>query len=237
MKLNHTLAEITGNWEWLGEWIYFISIFGEPHATEPWGWQLDGHHLNISYFVLGDQVVLSPGFWGAEPTHADRGVHQGLRMFEEEERSGLELINALDPGQRGKAILKVSKTGNEVLTEAWRDNVVLDYAGLNAKDMSTAQRQQLLDLVALYVDNMAEGHARVKMNDVRKHLDRTWFAWMGGTGANEVFYYRIHSPVVLIEFDSLAAAENAYNSAGYKEALSKLTPGAVVRDMRFVEGV
>jgi uncharacterized protein (DUF1330 family) len=43
--------------------------------------------------------------------------------------------------------------------------------------------------------------------------------------------------VVLIEFESLAAAENAYNSAGYKEALSKLTPGAVVRDMRFVEGV
>lgn len=43
--------------------------------------------------------------------------------------------------------------------------------------------------------------------------------------------------VVIIEFDSLAAAEAAYNSAGYKEALGKLTPGAVVRDMRFVEGV
>ena len=43
--------------------------------------------------------------------------------------------------------------------------------------------------------------------------------------------------VVIIEFESLAAAEAAYKSAGYQEALSKLTPGAVVRDMRFVESV
>jgi uncharacterized protein (DUF1330 family) len=42
--------------------------------------------------------------------------------------------------------------------------------------------------------------------------------------------------VVVIEFDSLAVAQAAYDSAGYQEALSKLTPGAVVRDMRFVEG-
>ena len=51
MKLNHTLAEITGNWNWLGEWIYFLCIFGTPSADQPWGWQLDGHHLNLNYFV------------------------------------------------------------------------------------------------------------------------------------------------------------------------------------------
>jgi uncharacterized protein (DUF1330 family) len=43
--------------------------------------------------------------------------------------------------------------------------------------------------------------------------------------------------VVVIEFDSLAAADAAYQSPGYQEALSKLTPGSVVRDMRFVEGL
>jgi hypothetical protein len=36
---------------------------------------------------------------------------------------------------------------------------------------------------------------------VRAHLDRTWFAWVGKTDPGSVFYYRIHSPVVLIEFD------------------------------------
>jgi uncharacterized protein (DUF1330 family) len=43
--------------------------------------------------------------------------------------------------------------------------------------------------------------------------------------------------VVVIEFDSLAAADAAYKSPAYQEALSKLTPGSVVRDMRFVEGL
>lgn len=39
------------------------------------------------------------------------------------------------------------------------------------------------------------------MEEVRQHLDETRFAWLGGTGSESVFYYRIQSPVVLIEFD------------------------------------
>jgi len=35
----------------------------------------------------------------------------------------------------------------------------------------------------------------------RQHLDDTHFMWMGGKGPADVFYYRIHSPVILIEFD------------------------------------
>jgi hypothetical protein len=48
---------------------------------------------------------------------------------------------------------------------------------------------------------MDAGHARVKMAEVRKHLDKTHFAWIGDVGPDAVFYYRIQSPVVLIEFD------------------------------------
>jgi hypothetical protein len=39
------------------------------------------------------------------------------------------------------------------------------------------------------------------MEEVMARLDETWFAWIGGTDADAVFYYRIHSPIVLIEFD------------------------------------
>ncbi len=42
------------------------------------------------------------------------------------------------------------------------------------------------------------------MAEVERHLDRTYFAWMGGSGPDAAFYYRIHSPVVLIKFDHLA---------------------------------
>ena len=39
------------------------------------------------------------------------------------------------------------------------------------------------------------------LDEVRSHLDRTFFAWIGKTEPGSVFYYRIHSPVLLIEFD------------------------------------
>jgi len=121
--------------------------------------------------------------------------------LQDEQRQGLAFITALDDSQRSRAILKGSKTENLALTEAWRDNVVLDYAGIRAADLSAGQRDQLMALVGLYVNNLDDGHARVKMEEVGAHLDRTWFAWVGGTRPGSVFYYRIHSPVILIEFD------------------------------------
>ncbi len=39
------------------------------------------------------------------------------------------------------------------------------------------------------------------MRDVAARLDETYFAWIGGTNDDSVFYYRIHSPVILVEFD------------------------------------
>jgi hypothetical protein len=67
--------------------------------------------------------------------------------------------------------------------------------------LSAKQRELLLDLIGEYVNNMADGHARMRMNEVRQHLDNTWFSWIGGTSDNSVFYYRIQCPVLLIEFD------------------------------------
>jgi hypothetical protein len=202
MRLNHTLAELNGNnFDEYGEWLYHLTVMGTPSATEPWGWQLDGHHAIVNYFVLGDQVVMTPTFMGSEPATAPSGKYKGTSILRDEQRRALEFVNGLDEQQRGKAILAFSKTGNNILTEAWKDNVVLDYAGVRATDLRDPQRRQLLELAALYVNNMAEGHAKVRMDEVRGQLDRTWFAWIGRTEPGSVFYYRIHSPVILIEFD------------------------------------
>ena len=40
------------------------------------------------------------------------------------------MLKALDEAQRKQAVLNFSKTGNNNLTEAFKDNVVLDYAGV-----------------------------------------------------------------------------------------------------------
>jgi Protein of unknown function (DUF3500) len=201
MRLNETLAELTHDFDFLGEWRYHITVMGKPSAKEPWGWQLDGHHAIINYFVLGDQVVMTPFFAGSEPVIAESGKFKGTVVLQEEQNRGLAMLQALNEAQRKKAVLQVSKTGNNNLTEAFKDNVVLDYTGLRADALSAEQRKQLLELIALYIGNMEDGHARVKMDEVRKHLDNTWFAWIGGADEKSVYYYRIHSPVLLIEFD------------------------------------
>ncbi|MHB1327852.1 MAG: DUF3500 domain-containing protein [Gemmatimonadales bacterium] len=201
MRLNHTLGELTNNFDEYGEWLYWITIMGEPSETEPWGWQLDGHHLIINYFVLGDQVVMTPMFVGSEPVTTTTGKYQGVSILQQEQQDALALVNALMPNQRKAAVLDSAKAGFNTLTEAFRDNVVLDYAGVSARSFSPVQRRQLLDLIGLFVGNMREGHAKVRMAEVEAHLDQTHFAWIGQTEADAVFYYRIHSPVILIEFD------------------------------------
>ena len=202
MRLNHTLGELNDNdFDRYGEWRYHITVMGTPSGTEPWGWQFDGHHAIVNYFVLADQVVMTPLFAGSEPVVATSGKYAGTSILQDEQNRGLAMVNALSEPQRGKAILKVSKTGNENLTEAWKDNVVLDYAGIRVSELSDAQRKQLTSLIGLFVDTMDDGHARVKMEEVRRHMENTWFAWIGSTEAGGVFYYRIHSPVILIEFD------------------------------------
>ncbi|MBL9195475.1 MAG: DUF3500 domain-containing protein [Opitutaceae bacterium] len=213
MKLNHTLGELNqDDFVNYGEWLYHVTVMGEPSATRPWGWQVDGHHLIINYFVLGDQVVMTPLFVGSEPVIAPSGKYKGLSILQQEQADGLALLRALDPGQRARAILTSAKTGNNNQTEAFRDNVVIPYAGVPAADLNPAQQQRLLALIALFVDNLKEGQAKVKMDEVRAHLARTHFAWIGGADDASVFYYRIHSPVVLIEFDHQRPAN--YRPAG-----------------------
>lgn len=209
MRLNETLAELSDDHEFLGEWLYFITVMGKPSATEPWGFQLDGHHIIINYFVLGDQVVMTPFFAGSEPVIATTGKYKGVSILQEEQNRGLGMLLALDKPQRNKAILNPDKTRNYNLTEAFKDNVVIDYAGASVGDFRQPQQRQLLDLIDLYVGNMDEGHARVKIEEVKRHLNRTTFAWVGGAQADSVFYYRIHSPVILIEFDHQTPANLA----------------------------
>jgi hypothetical protein len=207
MKLNHTLGELNNdNFTEFGEWLYWITVMGTPSRTEPWGWQLDGHHLIINYFVLGDQVVMTPLFVGSEPVVATSGKYKGTRILEEEQREGLRMYQALAPAQRQLALLEAEKTGNNNLAEAFKDNLALEYAGIAGSALNAAQKKQLLDLIRLYVDNMKEEHARIRMQDVARHIDRTHFAWIGGASEDAVYYYRIHSPVILIEFDHQSPA-------------------------------
>ena len=201
MKLNYTLGELTNNFDEYGQWLYWITIMGEPSETEPWGWQIDGHHLVINYFVLGDQVVMSPVFVGSEPVSAVDGKFKGTVILQEEQDLGLAFMQSLSETQQTQATLSKVKNGNNALAQAYRDNLKLDFTGLKVDQLDPAQAHNFLKLVESYIGNMKEGHAEVTMEEIEAHLGDTWFAWVGDAQPDSVFYYRIHSPVILIEFD------------------------------------
>lgn len=200
-KTDHTLSEINNNILSYDENLYFFTLMGLPSETEPWGWQIDGHHLVINYFVMGDQVVMTPSFFGAEPAVTTTGKYKGNAVLQDEQDQGLAFYRMLDADQKAKATFGKEKTKNNNKAEAFHDNLELDYTGVSASELSEDQRLALVNLISLYVGNLREGHARVWMEDVKAHLDKTWFLWEGDASDTGKFYYRIHSPVILIEFD------------------------------------
>ena len=202
MKLNEHAGEITGRPEDYSEWFYWISIFGEPSPTEPWGWQIDGHHLIINCFIYGNQMVMTPDFRGSEPVYARSGKYAGTRVFHDEESRGLEFMNMLTPEQQCLAVIG-TELPRDVVTTAQHDNEKLDYAGVRYDDLAPQQQKHLLDLIELYTGRIRSGHAEVRMDEIRQHLAQTHFGWIGDHGERNPFYYRVHNPVILIEFDHL----------------------------------
>ncbi|MDH4146020.1 MAG: DUF3500 domain-containing protein [Acidimicrobiia bacterium] len=213
MRLNGLLGELTGSADEYGEWPYWISLFGEPSLDAPWAWQIDGHHLNLNCTVLDDQVVMAPSFMGSEPCQVTDGPLRGTQVFGEEERAGLDLVRALDDTQLAAAVLRDSIHPDDLPSElkhpvdgrmvagAFKDNAVVGHEGLRGDAMTDGQRRLLRSIVATYVGWADDSHTGVRMREVDAHLDETHFAWMGARRDEGPFYYRVHSPVVLIEFD------------------------------------
>ena len=213
MKLNGYLGELVGAPKLMGEFCYRVHFFGKPSTTEPWGWQFSGHHLCITFFLLGGQMVMTPIFMGVEPNTCDEGQFAGAAAFQDEEYNGLLLAQSLDADQRRKAIF-----ANSILEKdlppgrhqgfdgmayggAYRDNQVVPYEGILGDDLSPTQWQHLMDLAESYLKTLPEGPLAAKMEDLERHKSQTQFCWAGETEQRSVFYYRIQSPVTMIEFD------------------------------------
>lgn len=207
MRLNAALGQLIDQYhDTLTEWAYWVTLFGEPSVDRPWGWQLFGHHVCVSCFVLGRQMVLTPTFLGAE--------FESQQIFAEHRGVGLELMNALSPAQRAVAVLYPSMRPEDLpwelagpvdgrhLAGAGQDNRVIPYAGLAADAMSPGQQELLVQLVGSFVSRMPPGPAQAKLAEARHHLSGTYFAWIGQADAGGPFYFRVHSPVVLAEYDN-----------------------------------
>lgn len=201
MRLNLTIGELRGEEHLLNEWLYWFSVYGEPDSPV-WGWQLDGHHANVNCVFVGDQMVLTPSFLGAEPVVAESGKFAGTAVFRAEEDAGQRLFDSFNEVQQQEAVI-ARELPRAPYAGAFSDNLELDYAGIPLAALSPHQQGILRDLIGLYVERAPAAHARVRWDEVRAHEDETYFAWAGDGEPDSVFYYRVHSPVVLIEFEHM----------------------------------
>ena len=51
----------------------------------------------LNYFVLGDQVVMTPMFLGSEPVTATSGKYAGTSVMQQEQNQALALMQSLSP--------------------------------------------------------------------------------------------------------------------------------------------
>lgn len=194
----------------LNEWSYHFLLFGEPSETEPWGWNLYGHHLALNVLVLGRQIVVSPTFLGAEPAEVD-GRYE---LFRREALAGIDLMSSLPAELRHQAQTYAQMRDPAMPAERWhfaderqlggayRDNRVIPYEGVNARALNEGQQQHLRDVVASFLDLLPRRPFQARMGQVEAALDDTWFSWIGPADGVSPFYYRVQSPVIMVEFDN-----------------------------------
>ncbi|WP_200308736.1 DUF3500 domain-containing protein [Streptomyces adelaidensis] len=199
-KINQAAGEAIGNTDAFNEDAFYWTVMGTPSDTEPWGFQFDGHHLVVNYFVLGDQVVMSPCFWGSEPTSMEIDG-ETVTVCHEEVVASLAFINSLTEAQQAVAIESSTKSNESMKAGAFSDNTVQAYTGLRGNKLTAAQKKKLLGIVEAFAGRAKADAAKVRMAEVAKHLADTYVTWAGGTGDDDAFYVRVHSPVVWVEVD------------------------------------
>lgn len=84
-NIDHQLAAedtlVSGDWLGImkyGSDFYCVAFLGTPSTTEPWMFQLGGHHLAINVTVFGPNVSFSPMLTGGQPLHMR---HEGEDIY------------------------------------------------------------------------------------------------------------------------------------------------------------
>jgi Protein of unknown function (DUF3500) len=211
LENNQLLGELNDLSPIMNRWSFTLSVFGAPSREEPWGWQLFGHHLALNCVFFGERMILTPHFMGLEPDHDAEGGRR--RLFEPHENTALKLMRSLSGAERSRAVLYESMSkadqppgrfhpdDGRMVGGAFQDNRIVPSEGVPVGALSADSRLKVLELAELFIDNLPSGPAEARLSDIERELGRTYFAWIGPVDEVNPFYFRIHSPVALIEFD------------------------------------
>lgn len=182
---------------------YSFAIFGTPGPQTAWGLRVEGHHLSLSFTMVGDAVVsTTPSSFSSNPNAVRGGTHDGLVALRHEHATAVRLRNDLSAESTERATIATQPYRN-ILSTAGREARLFGARreGVALGDLHPAQRDLAMRIVDAYaVDHLVgpladEQRARVREGDP----ETIRFAWAGGTEIGQQMYYRLHGATFVIE--------------------------------------
>jgi hypothetical protein len=192
---------------------YSFTIFGTPSSSSPWGWRLEGHHITLNFSSIDSSLQSStPSFFGSNPAIVPSGTEKGKQILKQETDLGFSLVNSLSPDQLSKARFSESAP-SDIITGNDRYAKELSPKGLSYREMDGTQKNQLMELLDVYVKNYAFGFSSKLMDKIKKAgIENLYFAWAGSLKPGAGHYYRIQGPMLLIEYDNTQNNANHVHS-------------------------
>lgn len=179
---------------------YAVAIFGVPGDAN-WGWKIAGHHAAANFTISEGRIGFTPTFLGSSPMEVQTGRYAGLMALSNEGQRGIEFMKSLDSDQRKKATI-ADEAADDVFEGPGRRQSLENYEGLSVSKLTKEQMFLLQRLIAEFTHNADHEAASAQIDAIREAgWDKLWFSWRGPVDASGKFYYRVHGPRVLIEYN------------------------------------
>lgn len=178
--------------------LYYVTLFGPPGTSEPWGWRWEGHHLSRQFTIAGERVASTPFFLGSWPTTTEAG----LRAMASEEDAALELVNSFSPGERTAVIFQDRPLTWHVTQNAARVDP-LEPVGVLYADMTTTQQQLVAEIIQAYLGTLPDPMTAASLARITgAGPEQIRFGWAGSVERQSPQYYRVQGPTFLLEYDN-----------------------------------
>lgn len=76
---------------------------------------------------------------------------------------------------------------------------------------NSEQKAAVLRIFKAFNNFLPDESLRIRLESIRRHMDRTYFTWIGGFGLGDPYYFRLHSPVAWCEVDFHCGSKWCYS--------------------------
>ena len=176
---------------------FSLVIFGQPSTSQPWAFQLDGHHVGVNVSIAGKAMTVAPSFIGTQPQSFTLAGKK-YRPLTGEIDDAYQLAGSLTDAQAKQAILQPKR--GFIRVGPGKDGEVPTAVGVPCSTFDNQQRKILTRLIEQWVNDLPAEQAQQRMAQLEKEIDQMRFAWNGPRQAGSDISYSIQGPSLIIEY-------------------------------------